>query len=249
VDLLTKDSSKLKKAEALGYHNYAVYLQPTDLSGWNVCSHATEGCRRACLNLSGLGAVGHVKRLTFDDVAAWNHAGSVQTARQRRTRLLMEMPHQFFKQLEKELKAAVKRGTKEKKRVALRLNGTSDLDWDQPKWKSLFDIEAFCKREGIERYEYTKVPNRWKTRPEISWTYSLNEDPNSERWASDYLANGFNCAVVFRDGPPASFSIAGKDFTVINGDEHDLRFADPRPCVVGLKAKGWAKQDLSGFVR
>jgi len=132
---------------------------------------------------------------------------------------------------------------------ALRLNGTSDLDWDQPKWKSLFDIEAFCKREGIERYEYTKVPNRWKLRPGVSWTYSLNEGPNSERWASDYLANGFNCAVVFRDGPPTSFSVAGKDFIVINGDEHDLRFADPGPCVVGLKAKGWAKQDVSGFVR
>jgi hypothetical protein len=36
--------------------------------------------------------------------------------------------------------------------------------------------------------------------------------------------------------------------TVINGDETDLRFLDPKGVVVGLKAKGKAKKDTSGFV-
>jgi hypothetical protein len=35
---------------------------------------------------------------------------------------------------------------------------------------------------------------------------------------------------------------------VISGDEHDLRFKDPRGKIVGLEAKGKAKQDDSGFV-
>jgi hypothetical protein len=35
---------------------------------------------------------------------------------------------------------------------------------------------------------------------------------------------------------------------VINGDESDLRFLDPKGVIVGLKAKGKAKKDLSGFV-
>jgi hypothetical protein len=35
---------------------------------------------------------------------------------------------------------------------------------------------------------------------------------------------------------------------VINGDEHDARFLDPVGCIVGLKAKGKAKKDMSGFV-
>ena len=35
---------------------------------------------------------------------------------------------------------------------------------------------------------------------------------------------------------------------VINGDLHDLRFLDQKNVIVGLKAKGPAKKDKSGFV-
>ena len=36
---------------------------------------------------------------------------------------------------------------------------------------------------------------------------------------------------------------------VINGDEHDLRFLDPKGVIVGLSPKGHkAKKDTSGFV-
>ena len=35
---------------------------------------------------------------------------------------------------------------------------------------------------------------------------------------------------------------------VVNGDESDLRFLDPRNSIVGLKAKGKAKKDTTGFV-
>ena len=35
---------------------------------------------------------------------------------------------------------------------------------------------------------------------------------------------------------------------VISGDDHDLRFLDSRGKIVGLEAKGKAKQDDSGFV-
>jgi hypothetical protein len=35
---------------------------------------------------------------------------------------------------------------------------------------------------------------------------------------------------------------------VINGDESDLRFLDDPNVVVGLKAKGRARRDRSGFV-
>ena len=35
---------------------------------------------------------------------------------------------------------------------------------------------------------------------------------------------------------------------VIDGDEHDLRFIDPVGVIVGLKAKGKAKKDQTGFV-
>ena len=37
-------------------------------------------------------------------------------------------------------------------------------------------------------------------------------------------------------------------YTVIDGDEDDVRFNDPKGIVIGLKAKGLARKDTSGFV-
>jgi hypothetical protein len=50
-------------------------------------------------------------------------------------------------------------------------------------------------------------------------------------------------AVVF-DKLPETY--LGKP--VIDGDVSDLRFLDPKGVIVGLKAKGKAKKDSSGFV-
>jgi hypothetical protein len=36
---------------------------------------------------------------------------------------------------------------------------------------------------------------------------------------------------------------------VIDGDTDDLRFLDPQNVVVGLRAKGKAKKDKTGFVK
>jgi hypothetical protein len=35
---------------------------------------------------------------------------------------------------------------------------------------------------------------------------------------------------------------------VINGDDHDARFIEDKNLVIGLKAKGKARQDKTGFV-
>jgi hypothetical protein len=50
-------------------------------------------------------------------------------------------------------------------------------------------------------------------------------------------------AVVF-DNLPETF----KGFRVENGDLSDLRFMDNKNVIIGLKAKGKAKKDFSGFV-
>lgn len=56
-------------------------------------------------------------------------------------------------------------------------------------------------------------------------------------------------AVVFstRKGEPLPETWHG--FRVIDGDESDLRFTDPAGVVVGLRAKGDAKGEASGFVQ
>ena len=55
---------------------------------------------------------------------------------------------------------------------------------------------------------------------------------------------GGNIAAVFSDKLPKTY--IGKK--VINGDDSDLRFLDPKGVIVGLSAKGKGKKDLTGFV-
>jgi hypothetical protein len=83
--------------------------------------------------------------------------------------------------------------------------------------------------------------------PNYSLTFSLAEDNDAE--ARDALRAGVNVAVVFAGALPERFSVAGVEAPVIDGDRNDLRFTDPRGCVVGLSAKGRAQRDRSGFVR
>jgi hypothetical protein len=55
-----------------------------------------------------------------------------------------------------------------------------------------------------------------------------------------------NVAVVFAGNDlPTEWN--GKP--VIDGDTDDLRFLDPQGVIVGLRAKGKAKYDTSGFVK
>ena len=61
---------------------------------------------------------------------------------------------------------------------------------------------------------------------------------------SRILMDGGNVAIVFKDELPATWN----GFEVINGDLTDLRYFDPVNVVIGLKAKGDAKKDISGFV-
>ena len=53
-----------------------------------------------------------------------------------------------------------------------------------------------------------------------------------------------NVATVFRKDLPKFY----KDVKVVSGDKDDLRFLDERGVIVGLKAKGKARKDTSGFV-
>jgi hypothetical protein len=73
-------------------------------------------------------------------------------------------------------------------------------------------------------------------------TYSLNEDNYKE--AFDILLKGGNISAVFRNELPQTY----KGYKVIDADKTDLRFTDDNNVIAGLKAKGQAKKDYSGFV-
>jgi hypothetical protein len=71
----------------------------------------------------------------------------------------------------------------------------------------------------------------------------FSQADGNEADVSRAMVKGMNVAAVFDEVPE---TYMGK--TVINADETDLRFLDPKGVIAGLKAKGKAKKDYSGFV-
>ena len=199
-------------------------LAPADLSGYNVCPMASLGCKAACLHTAG------------------NPVFQAQKDKGRinRARFYMQDRDKFMTQLTRELVNFVKWCDKNKKIGVVRLNTTSDISWE--------NYNLFEKFPMLQFYDYTKIQTRalkfarGEYPPNYHLTYSLNED-NYDK-AMQVLNEGGNIAVVFRKDLPDTF--AGRK--VVNGDLHDLRYLDPKNVVVGLKAKGKAKTDYSGFV-
>lgn len=235
MKLFTTGNPKLMKGEKKGYLSFVLHLAPADLSGHNTCPKATNGCKQACLNTAGRGGI--FKKGESTNV--------IQQARIRKTKMFYEMRDVFMFDLVRDIKNAIKQADKQSLIPAFRLNGTSDLSWekysckrDGVQYKNIF--EAFPE---VQFYDYTKVLGRKvSTIPNYHLTFS-NADGNINDVLGAKQA-GLNIAVVFRNELPETY--LGRK--VINGDETDLRFLDEKNVIVGLKAKGKAKKDVSGFV-
>lgn len=236
--LLSIDSNpKVMKGNKLGYLTAILHLAPASLSGFNLCAHSTPGCRAACLNTAGRGGM-------FKE----GGTNTIQEARKRKSRDFKTDEVGFLKQLHKEVKAFVAKAGRNGVVPCVRLNGTSDILWEKVKHEGKTLMEHF---PSVQFYDYTKYPKRNHGLANYHLTFSLAE--NNDAKACVALANGVNVAVVFavaRSKPlPTTFAIGGKSFPVVNGDETDLRFLDPKGVIVGLRAKGRARKDTTGFVR
>ena len=225
MKLFTTGNPKLLKGEKKGYLSFVLHLAPANLSGYNTCAKATDGCKQACLNTAGRGGI--FKKGESTNV--------IQKARIRKTKMFFEQRDQFMADLESDIRAGIKQAEKMNMVPAFRLNGTSDLAWEK-----YGIIEKFPE---VQFYDYTKIVGRKVSHLKNYHLTFSNADGN----INDVLkakSNGMNVAVVFRKELPATY--LGRK--VINGDETDLRFLDEKNVIVGLKAKGKAKKDTSGFV-
>lgn len=236
--LLSIDSNpKVMKGNKLGYLTAILHLAPASLSGFNLCPHSTEGCRAACLNTAGRGGM-------FKE----GGTNTIQEARKRKSRDFKLNEDGFMRQLVKEVKSFVAKAERKGVVPCVRLNGTSDIQWEHVKVDGKSMMEHF---PTVQFYDYTKFPSRPSIPANYHLTFSLAEDNDAK--ACIALARGVNVAVVFkvaRSKPlPATFTIGGATFPVINGDETDLRFLDAKGSIVGLRAKGRARKDTTGFVR
>jgi len=198
-----------------------MYLAPHKLSGANVCPMAEQaGCVDGCLNSAGMGKFSNVQKARIAKTAWFNldPVGFVDALKQ---------------DIDRFASWAIRKGLT----PTIRLNGTSDIRWER------YGVpQAFPE---LQWYDYTKLHNR-KDLPEnysLTWSYSQASKPYSDR-LGDVIKSGMNAAVVFRKRVPDSFA----GFPCIDGDKHDLRFLDKKGVIVGLKAKGKAVYDQSGFV-
>jgi hypothetical protein len=148
--------------------------------------------------------------------------------------------------LHKNIQKLVKRAAKLGLIPAVRINGTSDLPQ--------LALQLATDYPDVQFYDYSKIPRPYdRVRHNYHLTFSLSENNLSN--ALDALAHGINVAVVFNVKRGHDLPTRWHGYSVIDGDMHDLRFLDknPRdsaaPVIAGLRAKGQAKRDTSGFVQ
>ena len=229
MTLLTTGNPKIAKGMSLGYLTNILHLAPYKLSGRNVCPMATAGCAAACLNTAGRGGI----------IKKGETTNQIQIARLARTDFFFNDREAFMGKLVKEITNAIKLAEKHELTPVFRLNGTSDIRWETIAVGGFRNVmEMF---PNVQFYDYTKIANRRDLPANYHLTFSLAESNLED--ALFALTHGMNVAAVFRTVPKKFLGVS-----VIDGDATDLRFLDPRSVVVGLKAKGKAKKDTSGFV-
>jgi hypothetical protein len=227
--LLSTANPKIQKGTKLGYLSFILHLAPADLSGRNTCPKATAGCKAACLNTAGRG--GMFKK--------GENTNMIQKARIRKTQYFYEARDYFMMDLVKDIEKGIKMAKKLGLTPVFRLNGTSDLSWEK---YTINDKNIFELFPDVQFYDYTKVLGR-KVAKYKNYFLIFSKADGNDSDVAEAILQGMNVAAVF-DKVPEDYM--GRP--VINADEHDLRFLDDKGVIAGLKAKGRAKKDYSGFV-
>jgi hypothetical protein len=244
-------SPKTDKGRARGYSTAIMYFAPADLSGYDVCQYRSAGCTASCLNMAGHGGIAKKS-----DERGLN---DIQRARIARTRLFFLNRFLFNQRLCHEITLHVEHARSVGMIPCVRLNGTSDLPWERLRMNDGRTILEWFP--DVQFYDYTKHVDRALrfARGQLPANYHLTFS-RSETNALDcerVLSAGGNVAAVFKIcgcGPksPCTHEVTDgfvfEDTSVVSGDHDDLRFLDPAGVYVGLKAKGLARTDQSGFV-
>jgi len=191
-----------------------------------VCPKRTAGCTAACLNTAGRG--GMFRRGETTNV--------IQKARIRKTEYFFNDRAGFMLDLAYDIQKAIKFAERKGLTPVFRLNGTSDISWEKysvgTNGKNIFELFP-----TTQFYDYTKVLGRKVAHiPNYHLTFSRAESNDAD--VAEALLQGMSVAAVYDQIPEG----------MLSADETDLRFLDPRGVMIGLRAKGRAKKDTTGFV-
>lgn len=225
--------AKTSKGEKIGYLTGILYLAPyKTIPVYNTCpmAHIAE-CGNACLYTAGRGKY-----------------NNVQQGRINKTKWFYADKNGFMLQLVKNIKSLKNKAIKSGLIPLIRLNGTSDIKWEnidfEYKGKQYNNIMQLFPE--IQFYDYTKIPNRQNLPANYDLTFSYSGKPAFSKYVNQAIDNNMRLAVVFRDKKKIPAEYMGKP--VINGDNSDVRHIDPQGVIIALYAKGAAKKDYSGFV-
>lgn len=226
VTLLTTNNYKTVKGEKKGYKTLILYMAPhkQNSKGINLCPHASEGCSKACLFKSGFGGM----------------YSAVEQGRINKTEWFLADRKGFMLQLVKEIESAIKKYSNEWI-VTVRLNGTSDIRWEKiiiQDRKNIFQMFG-----NVQFYDYTKNPVRFDSELPANYHLTFSRSETNHKVAMKLLAKGHNVAMVFNKVPETF-----EGYTVVNGDETDLRFKDAKGVIVGLKYKNQTGKNANNKV-
>jgi len=237
--LLSKGTTNAKTSKN-SLETFILYMSPADQNskGADLCPFRSKGCTSACLYTAGRGKFNNVQR-----------------ARMNKSEYFIRDKKTFLSQLALELKAINKRQLKKGTKAAIRLNGTTDVDFLYL-LKNRVGLDAL-QLEGLVFYDYTKDPHRVKRYAGTNYTLTFSRAEDNEPQALEVLKNSGIVSAVFAEKLPQFY----KGFEVFDGDKADdimikaskavkvlKRTRKGQGLILGLKAKGDAKKDTSGFV-
>src|SRR5574344_1672148 len=130
-----------------------------------------------------------------------------------------------------EIIAAKNKAERDNKTFSVRLNGTSDISPVDMALNGKNILEIF---PDVQFYDYTKIFDRYFLTEQYN-NYDLTYSFNGYNWelCKRALKMNMRVAVVFENELPDTFD----GFKVINGDNYDMRYVDPKNAIVGLKFK------------
>jgi len=222
-------------------------LSPADTSGViNVCPGAGN-CKKTCLHWAGNPA----------------YMKGKQAKRIRQTIAFSRDQNSYLEMLSV---AIVRALTKfEGRQIAIRLNTTSDIKWEELSFNLSPDIADFILLKfgvklaagrynsilellldfNILYYDYSKLKRNWQKCRDLNYHLTASFDGHSNaanhKVCIDALNNGVNVAAAFnikKSQPlPERVNLLGFSLPVLDGDLSDSRFDDIAGCLIGLRFK------------
>jgi hypothetical protein len=233
------DNAKLAKSQAYGYLSAGLSLAPADTSGFNVCQFAGF-CKELCVAHSGMGGV----------------FPSIEEARIRKTQLLFRERDKFMELVRADMLKVEGLAESLGLGVHFRFNTFSDLPWRRiyhsGGW-NLFDVVERMRR-NVRKVcsDYTKDVRRvfeeLKVSSAVPWHNVFSRSETNDMDCERVLRLGGKVAVPFDVKRGQKLPKYWKGWAVVDGDVHDLTFLHQGSIVIGLRAKGAARNSDSPFI-